>query len=157
MKTKQITSIVTTGFLLSLGVGAYFATPALAAEGAPCEAAILSCEGGIDGMLDLALGIATAGLVGLTIAGVAYGIILYTTAGGSDGIKKAKTVFINIAIGIIVFGAMAAFLAWMGIDSDASGGSPTVNGGSGNSTGGGLEGAGSAPPPRAPPGRVIPY
>ena len=150
MKTKQIIALA----IASLAVSAALLLPVNVYAADNCDAAILDCEKGIEGILELGLAIATTGLVGLAIAGVAYGIILYTTAGGSDGIKKAKTVFINIAIGIILFGAMAAVLAWLGIDPN-----DTVVDTSPDSsnTGGGLDGAGSTTPPKAPPGRVIPY
>ena len=59
----------------------------------------------------MAINILTAGVGVLALAGIVYGAILYTSAGGKpEQIKKATTVFTNVVIGIICFAAMWAFL-----------------------------------------------
>lgn len=66
---------------------------------------------GIWGILILTINIMTTGVGVLAIAGFIYGGILYTTSGGSpEQVKKARTVFTNVVIGIITFGAMFTIL-----------------------------------------------
>jgi hypothetical protein len=43
-----------------------------------------------------------------------YGAVLYTSAGGNqEQVKKARTIFTNVAIGIIAFAAMWSLLNWL--------------------------------------------
>lgn len=66
---------------------------------------------GLWGILILTINIMTAGVGVLAVAGFVYGGILYTTSGGNpEGVKKARTVFTNVVIGIISFGLMFALL-----------------------------------------------
>jgi len=66
---------------------------------------------GLWGLLILTINIMTAGVGLLAVAGIVYGGILYTTSGGSpEQIKKARTIFTNVVIGIIAFGGMFALL-----------------------------------------------
>lgn len=66
---------------------------------------------GLWSILLTAINILTAGVGVLALAGIVYGSILYTSAGGSaEQIKKAKTVFTNVVIGVIAFGGMYALL-----------------------------------------------
>lgn len=71
-------------------------------------------ETGVWGLLITALNILTAGVGVLALAGIVYGAILYTTAGGStEQIKKAYTVFTNVGIGIVAFAGMWALLNFL--------------------------------------------
>lgn len=111
------------GLLLIPVVGLSVAQPAFAAE--KCggvDTAIIKCdqkggdnadveETGLWGILILAINILTAGVGVLAVAGFVYGGILYTTSGGSpEQVKKARTVFTNVIIGVIAFGGMYALL-----------------------------------------------
>lgn len=66
---------------------------------------------GVWGILLLVINIFTAGIGIAAVAGVVYGSILYTSAGGSqEQVKKAMGVFTNVAIGVIAYAGMYALL-----------------------------------------------
>lgn len=110
--------------IFSVGV---FPTDAIAAGNNGCETdtAIIKCENvnvdedgventGLWSILLLVINIMTVGVGVLALAGIVYGGVLYTSAGGSaEQIKKAKTVFTNVVIGIIAFGGMYALLNFL--------------------------------------------
>jgi len=85
------------------------------------DTAIISCKDtedpktvedtGVWGVLKLTIQIMTAGVGVLALAGLVYGAVLYTSAGGSpEQVKKARTIFTNVVIGVIAFGGMVALL-----------------------------------------------
>ncbi|MDB5163224.1 MAG: hypothetical protein JWN28_832 [Candidatus Saccharibacteria bacterium] len=115
------------GFFLLFGL-AFFLTPvsAVAATNNGCEVdtAIIHCsnvnaDGGIKNtglwsILLMVINILTAGVGVLALAGLVYGSILYTSAGGSqEQTKKAMTVFSNVVIGVIAFAGMWALLNFL--------------------------------------------
>lgn len=62
-------------------------------------------------LLKMAINILTAGVGILAVAGVVWASVLYASAGGSpEQLKKAIKIYSNIAIGIIAYGLMYAFL-----------------------------------------------
>lgn len=66
---------------------------------------------GLWGILIIVVNIMTAGVGVLALAGIVYGAVLYTSAGGSpEQIKKARTVFTNVVIGVIAFAGMFTLL-----------------------------------------------
>lgn len=91
-------------------------------NGCETDTAIIKCDNvnvdddglantGLWSILLLVVNIMTVGVGVLALAGFVYGGILYTSAGGSaEQVKKAKTVFTNVVIGIIAFGGMYALL-----------------------------------------------
>lgn len=71
-------------------------------------------ETGIWEILILVINILTAGVGVLALAGIVYGAVLYTSAGGnSEQVKKAKGVFMNVVIGVVAFAAMWALLNFL--------------------------------------------
>lgn len=96
--------------------------PTFAASCGGHSTAIISCdqnsndpkkveETGVWGVLILAINILTAGVGVLALAGLVYGGILYISSGGSpEQVKKARTVFTNVVIGVVAFGGMFALL-----------------------------------------------
>jgi len=69
---------------------------------------------GIWGILELTLNILTAGIGIAAVGGIIYGAVLYTSAGGStEQVKKATTVFTNVAIGVIAYALMYALLNFL--------------------------------------------
>ncbi len=131
MKLKQtLRNLVLGGLLLVplavFSVGVFPTdTHAKGANGCETETAIIKCENvdvdkegvqntGLWSILLLVINIMTVGVGVLALAGVVYGGILYTSAGGSsEQIKKAKTIFTNVVIGIIAFGGMYALLNFL--------------------------------------------
>lgn len=131
MNIKQTMRNVVLGALLLIG-GVIVATP-LTAQAASCgnvSTSIISCsqnstdtngngrvdpqETGIWGILKLAVNILTAGVGVLALAGIVYGAILYTTAGGSsEQVKKAMGIFTNVVIGVVAFGGMWVLLNFL--------------------------------------------
>ena len=66
---------------------------------------------GVWGILLLVINILTAGVGVAALGGLIYGAVLYTASGGSpDQIKKARTIFTNVVVGIIAYAAMFALL-----------------------------------------------
>lgn len=112
------------GLFLLLGL-TLFAAPvsvfALGNNGCETDTAIIHCnnvkeDGGVENtglwsLLIFAVNVLTAGVGVVALAGIVYGSILYTTAGGSqEQIKKAVTIFTNVVIGIIAFAGMWALI-----------------------------------------------
>lgn len=66
---------------------------------------------GIWGILLLAINILTAGIGIAAVGGIVYGSILYASAGGSpEGVKKAKSIILNVVIGLVAYALMYSFL-----------------------------------------------
>jgi len=69
---------------------------------------------GLWGILLLVINILTAGVAVIALAGIVYGSILYTSAGGSqEQVKKAMGIFTNVVIGIIAFAGMWTLLNFL--------------------------------------------
>lgn len=93
-----------------------------AAECATVPTSIIGCkqtggEGaeltntGIWGILLLIINIMSAGIGVVAVGGLVYGSILYASAGGGpEQIKKAKTIIVDIVIGLVAYAFMFAFL-----------------------------------------------
>lgn len=89
--------------------------PALAAKCGGAETSIISCSGegedAIFGIIAMVIKIMT-GLIGLiAVAAVVFGAVLYGSAGDSpENIKKAKGIWMNVFIGLVLFAFMSALL-----------------------------------------------
>jgi len=69
---------------------------------------------GLWGLLMLVINILTAGIGVAAVGGVVYGAVLYTTSGGSpDQVKKALQIIRNVAIGLVMYALMYAFLNYI--------------------------------------------
>lgn len=96
------------GVMLSGGV----ASAESKCGGAPTS--IINCGGAtgdaaILGIIKMVIQIMTAGIGILAVGTVIYGGILYSASGGSsDNIKKAKELWVNTAIGLIIFAFFVA-------------------------------------------------
>ncbi len=135
MSIKQTFQAITLGLFMAVGVAGVTAValPAVTVsaackDGEPCcggvQTSIISCDqtgegssvqdSGLWGILLLVVNILTAGVGVLALAGIVYGSILYTSAGGSsEQIKKAKDIFMNVAIGVIAFALMFSVLNFL--------------------------------------------
>lgn len=123
MKIKQtIYTLVLASLLVIPFVSVATAQPALAATcGDGVETAIINCDvdssqKGVKGtaiweLLLIVINILTAGVGVVALAGIVYGAVLYSSAGGNpEQVKKARTVFTNVVIGVVAFGGMYALL-----------------------------------------------
>jgi len=126
MNIKQTMRNLVLGALLLIPVVAVvFPSSTYAAENscAGVDTAVIKCsenkdsdatpleKTGLWSLLILIINIMTTGVGLLAVAGIVYGGILYTTSGGSpEQIKKARTIFTNVVIGVIAFGGMYALL-----------------------------------------------
>lgn len=125
MKIKQtIRNLVLGGLLIASTISTTTALTSNTAHAATCggvETSIISCGGnkdsgkvedtGLWGILILVINIMTAGVGVLALAGLVYGGILYSSAGGSpEQVKKARGVITNVVIGVVAFGAMFTLL-----------------------------------------------
>jgi len=134
MKIKQTILLL----VLFIGAVVFLINPiASAAVGDPCGSkfleagqsccggvvtSIISCDqgnsggtsvkdNGIWGLLMTAINILTAGIGIVAVGGIIFGSILYASAGGSaDQVKKARTIIINIVIGLLAYALMYSFL-----------------------------------------------
>ena len=69
---------------------------------------------GVWKLLLFVLQIMTGGVILLAIAGVVYGSVLYTSAGGNqEQVKKARTVITNVVIGVLLFVLMFGLANWL--------------------------------------------
>lgn len=129
MKIKQTIRIIALAGLLAMPIvtslsAPYVANAADTTNTTSCggvQTAIIQCGGskdattpqgtGLWGLLLLVINILTAGVGVVALAGLVYGSILYTSAGGNpEQVKKARTIFTNVVIGIIAYAAMWALL-----------------------------------------------
>lgn len=78
------------------------------------KTSIINCSGAtgdaaILGIIKMVIQIMTAGIGILAVGTVIYGGILYSASGGSpDNIKKAKELWVNTAIGLLIFAFFVA-------------------------------------------------
>ena len=133
MKIKQTIKSLTFGMflVLAMGISVIVGTTANAApltegnNGCGTDTAIIKCDNvdvtkdGVENtavfsILLTAINILTAGVGIAAIAGVVYGSILYTSAGGSaEQVKKAIGVITNVVIGVVAYALMFSFLNFL--------------------------------------------
>ena len=107
-------NIVISIFIATVIAGSIFIPRiALAIECGGAETSIISCDGtgstAIINIIKQVIKILTAGVLVAAVGAVIYGAFLYTTSEGSpDKIKKAREVWTNTVIGIIMFAFMVA-------------------------------------------------
>ena len=98
----------------SLFSGVFVAQTTLAQTCGGADTAIIDCGGetgekAIFRVIADVIKILTAGIGIVAVAAVIYGAILYTTSGSSpEGLKKAKDIWTNVVIGLIVFAFFVA-------------------------------------------------
>lgn len=85
----------------------------LAANCGGAETSVISCEGegstAIINIIKQVIKILTAGVGVAAFGAVVYGAFLYTTSEGSpDKVKKAREVWMNTVIGLLMFAFMVA-------------------------------------------------
>ena len=108
-------NIVISIFIATVIAGAIF-TPRIVLAATKCggaETSVISCKGegstAIINIIKQVIKILTAGIGVAAVGAVIYGAFLYTTSEGSpDKIKKAREVWTNTVIGIIMFAFMVA-------------------------------------------------
>ena len=108
-------NIVISIFIATVIAGSIF-IPKLALAAGSCggaETSVISCDGegstAIIYIIKQVIKILTAGVLVAAVGAVIYGAFLYTTSEGSpDKIKKAREVWTNTVIGIIMFAFMVA-------------------------------------------------
>ena len=106
-------NIVISIFIATVIAGSIF-IPKLALAAGSCggaETSVISCDGegstAIINIIKQVIKILTAGVLVAAVGAVIYGAFLYTTSEGSpDKIKKAREVWTNTVIGIIMFAFM---------------------------------------------------
>lgn len=124
-KIKQLSKIYIMTGLMIAGVAA-FALPAAHASALECSTLPQSLcdaagyegsdvkQSGIWQLLLLVVNILTAGVALTAVAGIVYGAVLYVSAASSpEQVKKAKTILINVVIGVVTFALMYSLLQWL--------------------------------------------
>lgn len=109
-KRNIIASILITTVVIA---GIVVAQPALAANCAGADTSVISCDGeGSTALINIVkqiIQILTAGVGVAAVGAVIFGAILYTTSEGSpDKVKKAREVWTNTVIGLLMFAFMVA-------------------------------------------------
>ena len=120
---KIYTAILSLVIMMSFGLVAAMASPTQALECSVlpsdlCSSAETTPSTAQDSvvwdLLTLILNILTAGAAIAAVGGIVYGAVLYTSAGGSqEQVKKARGIFVNVAIGVVAFASMYALLQWL--------------------------------------------
>ena len=124
MNIKQTIRIVSVAMSLLAGAISVVGLVPSYADCGGVQTAIINCSqsggsGGIEktglwGILLITINILTAGVGILAVAGIVYGAILYMSSGGNpEQVKKARTVFTNVVIGVVAFGGMFALLNFL--------------------------------------------
>ena len=127
MSIKQtIRNITLSGTLLvALFAPALLLTTPVSADCGGVRTSIINCnqgdgtsgnveDTGIWGILMLVVDILVAGVAVLALAGLVYGAVLYSSAGGNaEQVKKAVGVFTNVVIGVVAFAGMWALLNFL--------------------------------------------
>ena len=117
--------------ILILLTVAFLPTASVFADGPDC--AILDCNQGIDGVLNLVVNILTIGVGILGVVGITIVGIQYLTAGGNEEkTRTAKRRLFEIVIGLAVYAVMYALLNWLGVGAGT--GANTNQNGSNNSS-----------------------
>lgn len=108
-------NIIISIFIATVIAGSVF-IPKVALAAGSCggaETAVISCDGtGSTAIIDIIkqiIKILTAGIGVAAFGAVVYGAFLYTTSEGSpDKVKKAREVWTNTVIGLLMFAFMVA-------------------------------------------------
>lgn len=100
-----ITTVVITGVMVTQS--------ALAASCAGADTSVISCDGeggtALINIVKQVIQILTAGVGVAAVGAVIFGAVLYTTSEGSpDKIKKAREIWTNTVIGLLMFAFMVA-------------------------------------------------
>ena len=109
-KRNIIVSVFITTVVIA---GIVVAQPALAASCAGADTSVISCDGeGSTALINIVkqvIQILTAGVGVAAVGAVIFGAVLYTTSEGSpDKVKKAREIWTNTAIGLLMFAFMVA-------------------------------------------------
>ena len=105
-------NIIISIFITTVIAGSVFIPRiALAANCSGAETSIISCEGegstAIINIIKQVIKVLTAGIGIAAVGAVIYGAFLYTTSEGSpDKIKKAREIWTNTVIGLLMFAFM---------------------------------------------------
>jgi hypothetical protein len=109
-KRNIIVSVFITTVVIA---GIVVAQPALAASCAGADTSVISCDGeGSTALINIVkqvIQILTAGVGVAAVGAVIFGAVLYTTSEGSpDKVKKAREIWTNTVIGLLMFAFMVA-------------------------------------------------
>ena len=123
MNIKQTIRTFSVGALVLMATIAIAFTTPVSAECGDVDTALINCSqtggGGVEnsglwGILLIVINVMTAGVGVLALAGIVYGAVLYTSSGGSpEQIKKARTIFTNVVIGVLAFAGMYTLLQFI--------------------------------------------
>jgi hypothetical protein len=125
MKIKQ--TILALALIIGFGSVLISLSPIASADCDGAKTSIINCDknstgGGVTNtgiwvILLTAINILTAGIGVAAVAGIVYGAIMYASAGGgassgggANQVKKAKTILLNVVIGLVAYALMYAFL-----------------------------------------------
>lgn len=107
-------NIIASVFITTVVIAGIMVTqPALAASCAGADTSVISCDGeGSTALINIVkqvIQILTAGVGVAAVGAVIFGAVLYTTSEGSpDKVKKAREIWTNTVIGLLMFAFMVA-------------------------------------------------
>lgn len=105
-------NIIVSVFITTVVIAGIMVTqPALAASCAGADTSVISCDGeGSTALINIVkqvIQILTAGVGVAAVGAVIFGAVLYTTSEGSpDKVKKAREIWTNTVIGLLMFAFM---------------------------------------------------
>lgn len=126
MKIKQ--TILTYVAILVFSCVIFLPIVAVSTEAKECagvDTSIIDCEdqGGDNGdientgiwsILMMVINILTAGIGIVAVGSIVYGAILYSSASGNaEQVKRARTIIINVVVGLVAYALTYAFLQWL--------------------------------------------
>ena len=117
--TTILISIFTLATAIDVAQPVLAATCGVDANGEPIQTAIIDCkdangkdikgEDAIFAIINQVIQILNYGIGILAIGGVVVGGIMYSTSGSSpEGLKRARTVWINVGIGLALYATLVA-------------------------------------------------
>ena len=112
--TTILISIFTLATAIDVAQPVLAATCGVDANGDPIQTAIIDCgdktgEDAIFAIIKQVIQILNYGIGILAIGGVVVGGIMYSTSGSSpEGLKRARTVWINVGIGLALYATLVA-------------------------------------------------
>ena len=127
MKLKQKITVFIASLALVVTAGLTTIASSGSVSAATCdgrETAIIACpDGGTSGKVEdtgvwfiliIIINVLSAGVGVLALAGIVYGGVLYTSAGGSpEQVKKAMGIITNVVIGVIAYAGMYALVNFL--------------------------------------------
>ncbi len=121
-KMKRILPALLLVLAISVSTSAFTSSVGAAVECGGVPTSLIQCpdnDGTVEGsglwsILIMTINVLSAGVAVLALAGIIYGSVLYTSAGGNqEQVKKAMGIITNVVVGIIAYALMFSLLNFL--------------------------------------------